>query len=516
MCRNVLQILEDPTPGYKDLYYKTHQRICHFIQHNAREGHKCIVLTPRGWIKSYIVTIGWSIQRMLKNLVEGKREHEIISNATLPNAKEFLAKIKYNFEHNMFLRGLFGKWIPKDLDNEATRWTQDEIELGGNRIETGSVEGNLVSRHYKIIINDDLVNKENSLTREQIAKVIDWWKLAQSLLLPDGIEIIIGTRWDFDDLYGHAIRTFVEPEKDFSVGHPIAEWHNGNYHLIQMDCWADPQAETGSTFPTMYPEHWLKEQQELQGDRFGGQYRNDPIAKGKQKFKSEHIKRWENLPNIRNTVWLIDPSDTDKEKSDYTGSVFLDYGVDKKFYVIKAERLKITDLSLAIHIVNEAPIFQPTTIGIESNKYNVIRELLELKIPMMIKNGEVPEGYIEYVKTLPYIIEELKHHSRPKFARIEAMHSHVEDGRCLFPHKGAEVLIDELLRLRSAQRDDVADAFGYALDLIHFPKPSDPVKLLVVPDRLKMTDTEREEEDWENYVEDCYADQPQFEDADLY
>jgi len=55
-----------------------------------------------------------------------------------------------------------------------------------------------------------------------------------------------------------------------------------------------------------------------------------------------------------------------------------------------------------------------------------------------------------------------------------------------------------------------------ALDLIHFPKPSDPVKLLVVPDRLKMTDTEREEEDWDAYVEDCYADQPQFEDADLY
>jgi len=87
------------------------------------------------------------------------------------------------------------------------------------------------------MINDDLVNWENSRTPEQLNKVVDWWKLARSLLSPDGIEIIIGTRWDFDDLYGHIIGNFIKPERDYSLGIPIVELHNGKYHLLQMDCW---------------------------------------------------------------------------------------------------------------------------------------------------------------------------------------------------------------------------------------------------------------------------------------
>jgi len=59
------------------------------------------------------------------------------------------------------------------------------------------------------MINDDLVNRENSGTKEQIAKVIDWWKLARSLLESKGLEVSLGTRWFADDLYGYMLKEFL-------------------------------------------------------------------------------------------------------------------------------------------------------------------------------------------------------------------------------------------------------------------------------------------------------------------
>jgi len=123
---------------------------------------------PRGWLKSYIITCGWLIQRFLRNFVENNREFWIINNATAPNAEELLSRIAYNFKFNDVLRGLFRQYIPDDFENQAEKCTKTEIQVLGNRIEIGSVEKALESRHYSGgMINDDLVNWDNSRTRDQ-------------------------------------------------------------------------------------------------------------------------------------------------------------------------------------------------------------------------------------------------------------------------------------------------------------------------------------------------------------
>jgi len=296
----------------------------------------------------------------------------------------------------------------------------------------------LVSRHYKIMVHDDLVNRDNSQTREQIAKTIDWWKLAQSLLTHDGIEIIIGTRWDFDDLYGHIIDKFMKPEKDYSLGRPITELHAGKYHLIQMDCWSDPIAETGSTFPILFPEKRLKEIELEQADRFGGQYRNDPLAKGKNPFKRDWIRRWHDgdIPSVVNTIMVIDPSGKGQVDSDHSGMVVVDAGVDKKLYLRFGQRSLITDMALADWIIDTAILFQPSTIGIEDNKYFTMCELLEIRVAQRLADDEVAKKHNEYVRTIPYILTELKPMGRPKEVRIKYMTGFVEHGQVLFPMNG--------------------------------------------------------------------------------
>ena len=509
-----MQTLEDPVPGYKDLYYPTHKALCNFIEKNAREGQKCLILLPRGWIKSYIFTVAWSIQRMLRNMQAGIREHTIISNATIGNAKEFLEKIKYNLKYNELLYGLFSEFLYKDPDNDAERWTQDEIQLHGNRIETGSVEGNLVSRHYKIMINDDLVNRDNSLTADQINKVIDWWKLAQSLLLPTGIEVMIGTRWQFDDLYGHMIDNFIKVPKEIrerAKSENLVEWDCGRYHLFQMSCWEDPIARTGSTFPTMFPEERLKEIEAEQSDRFGGQYLNDPLAMTRNPFKPSWFnRRWieGEIPPVVNTIMLIDPSGVAKDTSDWSGAVVIDIGSDKKGYVKFANRKLVTDLKLCEWIIDLAIQYEPGMICIEETKYNVIREQMELYIPKMILEGKVQQEYIDFVRMIPYLLHELRHRGRPKEVRIRNLTGWFESRRFLLPVDGVDNFLEELLRFPGSRRDDIVDAMGYVLDVMTFPSLTDPPKYLELTKRQKMTTTEKEEEDWKQYVDDVYHDQP--------
>ncbi|MBW1975226.1 MAG: hypothetical protein JRI45_06610 [Deltaproteobacteria bacterium] len=454
------------------------------------------------------MTVGWTIQRLLRNFIAGKREISIISNATIGNAQNFLKRIKNNFEYNEVLKGLFREFIPKNLDKDAARWTMEEIELNGCSIETGSVEGNLVSRHYGVMINDDLVNKENSETAAQIAKVIDWWQLAQSLLNPDGIEITIGTRWAFDDLYGHIIEKFVQPPKDYYKGKPIAVVHNGVYHLLQMDCWGDPDAETGSTFPTLFPDDRLRRIFEEQGDRAYGQYRNDPLARGKNIIHAEWFRRYhpDAIPAQKYTLMLIDSAYTEKQSSAFTGIVMVSLCSDRKGYIRFGERKRLTDMQLCEYIVDKALVYFPEAIIVEDVKFETIKDLLEIIVGQRLRRRQIPAEYIDYIKSLPYILMQAKPAGRSKELRIANLAGRIEAGDFVFPMHGAEDLETELKRFPTYHVKDTADAFAYVLDFMYFPKQNEPVKTFIVPDRLKKTPEELEKEHWEELKEDVYLD----------
>lgn len=525
LCRCVLQTLEDPTPGFKDLYRPTHKRICDFLTEYAIAGQHCILLFPRHWIKSYLISCGWALQRILKNALSGRREGFLFSHAVEPRAIALKGRIKHNLVYNDFLRGLLSITNPEvakqllDPENTAELWTKEEDRIWGNVLMTGAVEKTLESTHFNIHIGDDLVVRENSKTSSQLDKVENWWKLARPLLSPNGIELLVGTRYGFDDLYGRLIERFIKPEKGYNLKSPIVELHRDNWHLLQADCWEDQENKTGSTFPFLFPEKELKRLEIEMGDEFSYQYRNDPIAKGSHKYKRSDFKYYDDadLPKIVNTAILLDITDKNKETSDYTGIVVVDMGVDKKAYIRKAWRERVTDSNLVDLICREAPHYNPATINIESTKFLTILELMELLVPQKLRvRGEIPEGYKDFVKTLPHIISELRHRGRNKKVRIENMHGYVARGTILFPRNGAEDLIEELLRLGSWKTDDTADAFGYLQDVLAFPEKNDPERVFIVPERLKKTPLQIEEEEWEQYKKDCLIGESPYDEADLW
>ena len=167
-----------------------------------------MVLVPRSTFKSTFFTVGRSIQAICQN----RNERILIANATLGNAQKFLGEVKDQFRRNDLLKKLYGEFY-----DPKSRWNEDEIDVIGKglgskeaNITAVGVGGNLVSQHYSRIICDDLVNNENSSTRFQADKVIDWWKKAFSLLDYDGEMLIIGTRWSYYELYSWIQEKFGE------------------------------------------------------------------------------------------------------------------------------------------------------------------------------------------------------------------------------------------------------------------------------------------------------------------
>lgn len=173
---------------------------------NALEspGNFKLFLLPRGHLKTSIITVAHVIQVLLRD----PNKRILINNAVWDNSRTILNQISDYLTFKSRLPLVFGPFqTPK------VRWTRDEIEIAQRTkatgkeasITTGGVESAKTGLHFDLIIHDDIVVRENVTTRDQIQKVITFWRDSLDLLDPGGKMIVVGTRWALGDLYGHLI-----------------------------------------------------------------------------------------------------------------------------------------------------------------------------------------------------------------------------------------------------------------------------------------------------------------------
>ena len=173
--------------GYDKISEQPHRLMCDSVQFgNNRQLH----LWPRGHFKTTNITVGYSLYELCKN----PNLRIFIGNSVLSNAKSFLREIKGHLANNDKLKEIMGDTINKD-----DKWTEQEIILKTRTInkkeptiQVAGVGQSLVSQHYDLMILDDLVDQDNVNTKELIQKTIDWYRMAISLLEPDGKIIVIG------------------------------------------------------------------------------------------------------------------------------------------------------------------------------------------------------------------------------------------------------------------------------------------------------------------------------------
>lgn len=242
------------------------------------DGSSKLTLIPRNHLKSTVISVAYPLWRIVKNpAVRG-----LLSSAVQKDACKFLRAIRWQLMNNKKIKEFWPNVhiTPEMIAQNKVIWTQKEItvprevkyEAGESTIEAMGVGGNLVSRHYDFIICDDLVNNKNSRTPNLLEDTIEWFQNAHSLLDPiTGEVIVVGTRWDYNDLYAHL----------------MAE-HSQVYSLYFATAYG---TDNEVIFPKKFSKEKIAELRKSHGPyKFSCQYLNQPVDKENQDFKASWLQ----------------------------------------------------------------------------------------------------------------------------------------------------------------------------------------------------------------------------------
>jgi predicted phage terminase large subunit-like protein len=414
-----------------------------------------LLLMPRGTFKSSVVTIGFTLQFLLNE----PNARILIDSETFGKSKAFLREILDHLTNNEEYREIFKAihgMYPWTKKSEMKLWTDSEVILPCRNVPkkepTISCAGIDVTKngmHYDLIICDDLHSEKNVTNKEQILQVIDHYKLAFSLLDPGRPMIIIGTRWDYNDLYQHIIDFEAE---DFNILKKSA--YNPDGSLF---------------FPEVLSEKELDKIRRRQGiGIFSKQYLNEPVSDENATFKRDYLlrKKWEEVKGRPMNWYLsVDPSYTDPRSSgnysDYAGFVLVGMDYMRELYVRHIVRKKMTysEIIKEIFDIYTDPQFDDIknmkiileVIGTKSLSYELVNEQRR-------RNTWLP-------------IQEIRSRGESKEERIRGLAPFYENGHIYHIQECPQIeeLEYELLHFPSARHDDIVDPLATVLQFASPP-----------------------------------------------
>jgi len=428
-----------------------HRELCNFVV--DRKDKKKLILLPRGHLKSTLVTIGYCVQR----IVENPNIRILIVSATWQTAVDFLTEIKRHLQQNETLRRIYPE-VAQAVDNN-TEWAQDRItiqrsdtNIKGPTVWAAGVDSNLVGSHPDMVIFDDVHNRDNTMNREQIEKVILRYKDVLDLLEPKGQLIVIGTRWVEWDLYAWLMDRDNLVSRSYEV--MLRKAYEGNL-------------ETGEDLIPLWPTKFdqkelLTRLREKGWYEFSAQYMNNPVPSEDADFKKEWFQYFD--PELyrgkeMRTFITVDPAISLDKNADFTAMVVT--GIDQFSNIFVKDiirgHFKPSELIDKLFILSE--LYHPQMVILETIAYQKALAY-SLREEMNRRGRFIP-------------IHEVNQHEKSKDQRIRGLQPiymnkkifHVKDNP-LTPY-----LEEELLTFPRSRHDDIMDAFSMVLDFLAPPKP---------------------------------------------
>ena len=297
-----------------------HYQMCLTVM---KDGLKEGIEIPRDHFKSSIYTECFPIWRALPF---GRREEDFFSSIgysdlyikwmhrahnqdirillvseTITNAVKLGVKVSGHYENTEHFRKLF----PEIMPTEKETWTKDSLHQrrtpagrshGEGTFDFIGVGAALQSRHYDLVVEDDLVGREARKSSIVMADTIDYHKVLVGATdrNPDNPgrdfdEIVVGNRWSHDDLNSH-----IRQEE------PYFNWTT--HSALGGCCSLHPFGEP------IFSEEWTKElllkwKRRLGSYHFSCQFLNFPIDPSKVKinladFRYFHIEKTNNAISI--------------------------------------------------------------------------------------------------------------------------------------------------------------------------------------------------------------------------
>lgn len=445
------------TADFETAYYTVCKYItCRSLQplhasiiHNVSDNQASMDLAPRGHGKSTIGDVDFCITKVLRN----PDIRIMIGSKTQTQASAFLKEIRTHFEQNVNLIRIFGDW-KKSRDNV---WNDKEFTVNRRTVikkeatvSALGASGAVVSKHFDIIIGDDLVGFENARTEAQRKVLKEWfYSSLYPTLEPDGEIHILGTRYSPMDLYEDLIKS-------------------KNYKVNVQQAITVKDGQEYSLWESKFSLEKLRSIREEAGlIIFNMQYQNNTeLAKGKI-FKYKYFKHFEEY-------------DIDYDLNRVRVKVLDSQGVP---YWIPVRIYMGADLAISEDETSNNDYFALTVIGVDSNKnvyvldylkerltfnaqLNAILDYGKNKFPMVERIGVET---VQYQKSLAQEIRRLSllpviniQTSKDKVTRAMRRSALFENGKVWF-RIGMDDLEECLLLFPEVDHDDLFDGLDFAL-----------------------------------------------------
>ena len=445
------------TADFETAYYTVCKYItCRSLQplhasiiHNVSDNQASMDLAPRGHGKSTIGDVDFCITKVLRN----PDIRIMIGSKTQTQASAFLKEIRTHFEQNENLIRIFGDW-KKSRDNV---WNDKEFTVNRRTVikkeatvSALGASGAVVSKHFDIIIGDDLVGFENARTEAQRKVLKEWfYSSLYPTLEPDGEIHILGTRYSPMDLYEDLIKS-------------------KNYKVNVQQAITVKDGQEYSLWESKFSLEKLRSIREEAGlIIFNMQYQNNTeLAKGKI-FKYKYFKHFEEY-------------DIDYDLNRVRVKVLDSQGVP---YWIPVRIYMGADLAISEDETSNNDYFVLTVIGVDKNKnvyvldylkerltfnaqLNAILDYGKNKFPMVERIGVET---VQYQKSLAQEIRRLSllpvvniQTSKDKVTRAMRRSALFENGKVWF-RIGMDDLEECLLLFPEVDHDDLFDGLDFAL-----------------------------------------------------
>ena len=273
--------------------------------------------------KTSIITFGLTIQDIL-------RDPEVtigIFSHTRPIAKAFLRQIMRELETNRILHAAFPDVLWGMDTKQSPKWSEDDgliVRRKSNPNEAtveawGLVDGQPVSKHFRVLLYDDIVVQASVTTPDMIAKTMARLEESYSLgVTPGGIRRFAGTRWHFNDAY----KTIIERGTVKAREHPgrVGGTEDGESVYWDEETHVEKRRDMG---PYVYAAQILL----------------NPKADAMQGFRREWLRTYQKIrPDTLNWYLCVDAASSKKRGSDYTAMWAVGLGADGNYYCVPEVR----------------------------------------------------------------------------------------------------------------------------------------------------------------------------------
>jgi len=461
LCLNDLFYLLVRICGREDMLHPWIYDRCREVE-SSPDGH--LDLWSREHYKSSIITYGLTIQSILKdpNITFGIFSH------TRPIAKAFLRQIMREFEGNDKLHILFPDILWGRNVKESPKWSEDDgiiVKRTSNPNEAtieawGLVDGQPTSKHFKVLLYDDIVVQGSVTNQDMIDKTMTALEQSYNLGSMGGVRRFAGTRWHFNDAYSTLIKR----------GTAKVRLHPGK----------EGSSEDGKS--VFWPEELhIEKRRDMGPYTYAAQILLNPKADGMQGFTREWLRYYTNLNHKgMNKYILVDPASAKKRSSDYTCIFVVGLGADENYYVLDIVRDRLNLVERASKVFDLHRKWKPRQVRYE--RYGMMADIEHIKDRMEKETYrfEITEvsgqtSKVDRIKRLLPLFEQGRVYF-PKSLMVtdwqrevrNLVNDFIEEEYCAFPVGTHDDMMDCLARIAEP---DLRLSWPKEKNNAHVPKP---------------------------------------------